>query len=214
METNTLHIIGYVASIFIAISMTMSSFVKFRIINLIGATLFFTYGILIGAVPVALLNAFIIGIDIYYLYRIFSKKEAFEIMWVRNDNKYLKRFLEFYQKDIYRFFPEFSFQPEKNTHSFFVLRNLAVAGVFLGRRENDHILFVVLDYVIAEFRDYKNGKFIFHRLQDKIIEDGFSKIITKGYTANHKKYLRKLGFVEIEDSRFEMQLVHSKLKKS
>ncbi len=210
MEFSTLHIIGYVASVFIAISMTMSSFVKFRIINLIGATLFFTYGILINALPVAMLNAFIISVDIYYLYRIFSKKEAFEIMWVRNDNKYLKRFLEFYKKDIYRYFPEFHFQPEKNTHSFFVLRNLAVAGVFLGKRENDNILYVVLDYVIAEFRDYKNGKFIFHRLQDKIIEDGFSKIITKGHTAHHKKYLKKLGFIEIENGRFEMKLVHSK----
>ncbi len=207
MELSTLTIIGYVASVFIAISMTMSSFVKFRIINLIGATLFFTYGILIYAWPVALLNAFIISVDIYYLYRIFSKKEAFEIMWVRNDNKYLKRFIQFYGDDIHHFFPEFSFDPEKNTHSFFVLRNMAVAGVFLGRRENQNILFVGLDYVIKEFRDYKNGKFIFHRLQDKIIEDGFDKIITKGHTKHHKKYLKKLGFIEKSDGQFEMQLV-------
>ncbi len=207
MELSTLTIIGYVASVFIAISMTMSSFVKFRIINLIGATLFFTYGILIYAWPVALLNAFIISVDIYYLYRIFSKKEAFEIMWVRNDNKYLKRFIQFYGDDIHHFFPEFSFDPGKNTHSFFVLRNMAVAGVFLGRRENQNILFVGLDYVIKEFRDYKNGKFIFHRLQDKIIEDGFDKIITKGHTKHHKKYLKKLGFIEKSDGQFEMQLV-------
>lgn len=210
MEFSTLHIIGYVASIFIAISMTMSSFVKFRIINLIGATLFFTYGMLIGALPVALLNAFIISVDIYYLYRIFSKKEAFDIMWVRNDNKYLKRFIEFYGDDIHHFFPDFRFDPEKNTHSFFILRNMAVAGVFLGRRENQNILFVGLDYVIKEFRDYKNGKFIFHRLQDKIIEDGFDKIITKGHNKHHQKYLRKLGFIEKSDGQFEMQLVAKK----
>lgn len=206
MELNLLHLFGYMASIVIAISMTMSSIVKFRIINLIGASLFFVYGLLIGALPVVFLNGFIISVDIYYLHRIFSKKEAFEIMWVRSDNKYLLRFLDFYHKDLQHFFPGFSYQPELNTHSFFILRNMAVAGLFLGRRENDHVLHVGLDYVIKEYRDFKNGKFIFHRLQDKIVQDGFTLIKTKGYTRQHKKYLKKLGFIEAGDNFFEMHL--------
>lgn len=206
---NLLHLFGYIASIIIATSMTMSSIVKFRIINLAGASLFFIYGLLINALPVVLLNGFIISVDIYYLIRIFSKKEAFEIMWVRSDNKYLLRFIEFYQKDIQHFFPGFSYQPELNTHSFFILRNMAVAGLFLGRRENEHILHVGLDYVIKEYRDFKNGKFIFHRLQDKIISDGFTLIKTKGYTRQHKKYLKKLGFQEKGNNCFEMQLTKS-----
>ena len=206
---NLLHLFGYTASIIIATSMTMSSIVKFRIINLVGAFLFFIYGLLINALPVVLLNGFIISVDIYYLIRIFSKKEAFEIMWVRSDNKYLLRFIEFHQKDIQHFFPGFSYQPDLNTHSFFILRNMAVAGLFLGRRENEHILHVGLDYVIKEYRDFKNGKFIFHRLQDKIISDGFTLIKTKGYTPQHKKYLKKLGFQEKENNCFEMQLTKS-----
>lgn len=207
MELNIYHIIGYLASIIIAISMTMSSIVKFRIINLMGATLFFIYGIMIGALPVAMLNGFIISVDIYYLIRIFSKKEAFEILWVRSDNKYLLRFLEFHKNDIQRFFPGFSYQPELNTHSFFILRNMAVAGLFLGRREDGHVLHVGLDYVIKEYRDFKNGRFIFHRLQSQIIKDGFSLIKTRGHTSQHKKYLKKLGFKETGGDLFEMQLI-------
>ncbi|MDR4988228.1 MAG: hypothetical protein RG741_05255 [Bacteroidales bacterium] len=210
MDFSILHIIGYVASIIIALSMTMSSIVKFRIINLAGASLFCVYGILIGALPVALLNGFIAIVDIYYLVRIFSQKEAFDILWVRSDNKYLLRFLDFYQQDIVRFFPGFTYQPERNTHSFFILRNMAVAGLFLGRRENSDILYVALDYVISEYRDFKNGKFIFHRLQDKIIDDGFRKIITRGHTSQHKRYLKKLGFRELENGCFEMKLPEKK----
>jgi hypothetical protein len=206
MELSLLHLFGYIASIIIATSMTMSSIVKFRIINLIGASLFFVYGLFIGALPIVLLNSFIISVDIYYLIRIFSEKEAFEIMWVRSDNKYLLRFLEFYHKDIQHFFPGFSYQPELNTHSFFVLRNMAVAGLFLGRRENEHVLHVGLDYVIKEYRDFKNGKFIFHRLQDQIIKDGFTLIKTQGYNARHQKYLKKLGFKETGNKCFEMKL--------
>ena len=80
MEINILEIIGYSASVIIALSMTMSSIVKFRWINLVGASTFATYGLLIGATPVAVLNGFIIAVDIFYLTRIYSKKELFEGM--------------------------------------------------------------------------------------------------------------------------------------
>ncbi len=209
MEINILEWIVYIASAIIAISMAMSSIVKFRVINLVGAALFSTYGVLIGSAPVALLNGFIVVVDIYYLYRIFSKTEVFETIKVRSDNQYLLRFLDYHSKEIQQFFPGFSYQPQLNTYSFFVLRDMAVAGLFLAHRENEHILKVGLDYVIPEYRDYKNGKFIFHRLRQRFIDDGFSKVVTTGNTRPHKKYLKKLGFEEKKNGLFEMHLTKS-----
>jgi len=206
MESDILQWIGYIASAIIAISMTMSSIVKFRVINLIGATLFCIYGILINALPVALLNGFIIIADIYYLVSIFSKKEVFEIMRVRNDNQYLKRFLNFYHDDILRFFPHFTHKPELNTHSFFILRDMTVAGIFLARRVEGEILHVIMDYVKAEYRDFKNGKFIFHRLKHEMIEDGFTRVLTEGHTKLHKRYLKKVGFRQVSEDTFELKL--------
>lgn len=100
MEINILQWIGYAASIIIALSMTMNSIVKFRWINLAGAITFSTYGFLIGALPVGFLNGFIVCVDIYYLTVIYTKKEIFEILEVRAENKYLIRFLEFHNKEI------------------------------------------------------------------------------------------------------------------
>lgn len=207
MEIDLLVWIGYTASVVIAISMTMSSIVKFRIINLAGASLFCIYGFFIGALPVALLNAFIIIVDVYYLVGIFSKKELFEILKVRNDNHYLKRFLNFHHHEIQRFFPGFCHQPELNTHSFFILRDMAVAGLFLGRRTDGHVLHVDLDYVIAEYRDFKNGKFIFHRLKNEMIADGFTRVVTQGHTRRHQKYLKKLGFKKAGEEQYELRLI-------
>ena len=206
MEVNILEWIGYLASAIIAISMAMSSIVKFRVINLVGAALFSVYGVLIGSAPVALLNGFIVVVDIYYLFRIFSKTEVFETIKVRSDNQYLLRFLDYHNKEIQQFFPGFSYKPELNTYSFFVLRDMAIAGLFLAHRENENILKVGLDYVIPEYRDYKNGKFIFHRLRQRFIDDGFTKVMTTGNTRPHKKYLKKLGFREKKDGWFEMDL--------
>ncbi|MEI8046950.1 MAG: hypothetical protein WCI92_06205 [Bacteroidota bacterium] len=207
MEISLLQWIGYLASIAIALSMTMSSILKFRWINLFGALSFSTYGFLIGAWPVGFLNAFIALVDIYYLNSIYSKKEVFEILEVRAENRYLIRFLEFHEKDIEKFFPGFTYKPELNTVSFFVLRNMAVAGVFLAHRDKNHCLSVGLDFVLSEYRDFKNGKFIYLHLRDRFIKDGFTKVIADGRSEKYTQYLKKLGFEQNVDGRFEKILV-------
>lgn len=207
MDISLLQWIGYVASGAIALSMTMSSILKFRWINLAGAVLFSAYGFLIGALPVGFLNAFIALVDIYYLYSIYSKKEVFEILEVRADNKYLLRFIEFHEKDIQHFFPGFAYQPELNTVSFFVLRNMAVAGVFLAHRKENHCLSVGLDFVLPEYRDFKNGKYIYLRLRNHFIDDGYTKVIAEGKSEKYSQYLAKLGFERNTEGMFEKSLV-------
>ena len=202
METNILQWIGYTASVIIALSMTMNSIVKFRWINLAGAITFSTYGFLIGALPVGFLNGFIVAVDIYYLFTIYAKKEIFETLEVRADNKYLLRFLEFHNNEIQKFFPGFTYNPEINTISFFILRNTAVAGLFLAHREDNNILKVGLDYVVPEYRDFKNGRYIYLRLRRKFIDDGFDTVMATGKSVKYSKYLKKLGFTENKDGMF------------
>lgn len=202
MEISILEWIGYVASAIIAVSMTMSSIVKFRLINLAGAALFSVYGILIGAMPVAFLNGFIVAVDLYYLYGIFSRREVFETLEVRTDNRYLMRFLKFHESDIQKFFPGFSYAPAKDAVSFFVLRDMAVAGLFLAHPTEKNTLFVDLDYVIPEYRDFKNGKFVYHRLRHKFADAGYHTVLTRGHTPRHRKYLKRLGFQENPDGTY------------
>lgn len=59
--------IGYLASILIAISITISSNFYFRILNLVGSACFMIYGIFIGSLPVAIINIYGIGINIFHL---------------------------------------------------------------------------------------------------------------------------------------------------
>ncbi|QLE84207.1 MULTISPECIES: YgjV family protein [Shewanella] len=66
--------VGYLASVVVAISLMMSNIKKLRWWNLIGAALFVAYGLAIGAIPVALVNFFIVLIDIYYLVKIYQEE--------------------------------------------------------------------------------------------------------------------------------------------
>lgn len=197
-----IQIIGYLASVIIAISMTMSSIVKFRWINLVGATSFLTYGILFNSIPIVILNAFIIGVDIFYLFRIYTKKELFTTIEIRSANKYLLEFLKYYNKEIQKFFPGFKYKPELNTVSFFVLRNMAVAGIFLAHKIDKKTLSVGLDFVVPEYRDYKNAKFVYKRLRQRFIDDGIEQVIVYPQSFSHIKYLKKIGFEKQEDGNF------------
>jgi len=124
--------IGYAASIIIALSMTISSIVKFRWVNLIGAFTFSIYGFIIGAYPVGFLNGFIVLVDLYYLSRIYSKQDLFETLEIRPDNKYLLRFLEFHKTEIEKFFPKFQLPTRDEYGEFFCIEKYGGSRCFLG----------------------------------------------------------------------------------
>jgi len=144
---------------------------------------------------------------LYYLYKIYSKKEVFETLEARAENRYLIRFMQFHDAQIQKFFPGFSYIPEMNTVSFFILRDMSVAGIFLAHRINNDTLMVGLDYVIPEYRDFKNGRYVYLRLKKKFIESGCTKVVASGTSKEYIKYLKKLGFKENSEGLYEMSLV-------
>ena len=208
MEIHIMEWAGYLGTGLIALSMAMRSIAKFRMINLFGAGLMAIYGVLISSVPVIILNTFIVGVDIYYLVEIYSKKESFEVLDVDKHDSYLRRFLDFYRDDIRNYFPGYTYEPAQTTRRFFILRNMMAAGLFIANREDDHTLRVDLDYVIPAYRDFKSGKFIFHQLRDAFLADGYRRVIASGETRKHRKYLKKLGFEKTGEVLYEFRLTN------
>ncbi len=194
MELIILQSVGYAASLMITLSMMMNSIIKFRWINLVGALTFSVYGFLISAAPVGILNGIIVAVDIYYLVMIYTKKEQFEILAIRPENLYMIRFLAYHNEEIQKYFPGFAYKPDMNTVSFFILRNMSVAGLFLAHREDGNVLKVGLDYVIPEYRDFKNGKYVYLRLRDNFLKDGFTRVTAEGNNEKYVSYLKSLGF--------------------
>lgn len=67
---------GYFGSALIAISLMMTNIVRLRIVNLIGAGLFASYGLIIAAWPVVILNVFIVLINAYHLRKLAKGNKA------------------------------------------------------------------------------------------------------------------------------------------
>lgn len=66
METN--EILGYVAMVCVAISLSLKNIKQLRYWNLAGASLFVAYGIVIESWPVVILNVFLSLVNIYHLF--------------------------------------------------------------------------------------------------------------------------------------------------
>ncbi len=191
--------IGYLASILVAISLTMSSIVKLRWFSLAGSSIFSTYGFLIGAMPVGFLNAFIALVNIYYLRKMYSKEEAFKVIEINPNGTYIRYFLEFFEKDIDLFFPNFKsqkaefLQDKVNSLTLLIMRNGASAGIFLGKINGNEVS-VVIDYVKPEFRDLKPAFFLYEQNKEQFFNRGVYKIKSPSRNELHSKYLNKIGF--------------------
>ncbi len=211
MDTYTIYeIIGYLASVLIAVSLMMSAIIKLRIINLIGAALFSMYGILIGALPVAAMNGFIVLINIYYLRKYLSDKEYFRLLRVNGEGEYIRAFIDFYHDEIMKYQPDFNPVLSPDDVCIFVLRNMVPAGLLVtrpaGNQKGTHT--VELDFVIPNYRDFKVGKYLFHDRRDYLREQGIQKMIAFGTTPAHRKYLERAGFHQVEnrETQFEWSL--------
>ncbi len=196
MDSQLLEWVGYIASALVALSLAISSIVKFRWINLIGAFLFSTYGFLIGAFPVFILNGIIVIVDAYYLWRIYTKPNLFDVLFVEENSKYLNKFLKYHNDDIAKMFPGFSVYDIDYNVRFFVLRNMQVVGLFLANKKQGDVLSVELDYVIPQYRDYKNGIYVYSHLNKFMQVQGIKRIEAIDSSSQHSKYLKKIGFTK------------------
>lgn len=181
--------IGYAASALVLISLTMTSIIKLRWYNLAGAILFSTYGFLIGSLPVGIMNFLIVCANLYNLQRMYKRKEDFKIIEVKENDEILIHFLDFYQKDIKSFFPDFS--KHKEQLSVFVLRDMSVAGIFIGSFDGQNLR-IELDYALPQFRDFKVGKFLYQKLNKILNEHDILSVYCD--TKVNLKYMEKMGF--------------------
>lgn len=187
-------IIGYIASVLVAVSLMMSKIVKLRIVNLVGAAIFSLYGILIGSIPVAAMNGFIVLINVYYLTKIFGDVEYFKILKVSADSDYLEAFLNFYSGQIKKFQPDFFDETINGDLNLFVLRDMVPAGLLMGKIEPGGRLAVQLDFVVPKYRDFKIGAFLFEDNSEYFREKGIREVISKPGSDKHNKYLQEMGF--------------------
>jgi hypothetical protein len=189
-----LEIVGYAASGLIAISLMMSSLLRLRLINLVGAAAFAMYGLLIQAYPVAVLNSVIVLVNLYHLRRLLRAKEFYQLLQVRPDSDFLRHFLKTYRADIQRIIPDFNYHPTEKQLTLFILRECTPVGVLVAEYKSPETLRVMLDFVIPRYRNLHIGRFLFVEQAEFFRQMGVEEIVVQPRTKEFGAYLVEVGF--------------------
>jgi hypothetical protein len=191
--------IGYLGSILVAISLMMKNILKLRIINMAGAFFFMVYSLIIGTYPIFIVNLVIFLVDLYYLYVILTKEELFSTIHIEDrKSPFLKTFVDFYYDDIKKFFPRFEPEILDTSHVLVVLRDMVPVGLFISREspKNEKQIEILVDYIIPEYRDFKNAHFVYKKEIKKYKKQGYESFITRTKNGTHKEYLLKMGYTQ------------------
>ena len=70
-----IEIIGYVAMTLVGISFLMKEIKALRMLNLLGASTFILYGVILSQPPIYILNIFIVLVNLYYLIKLNKEKK-------------------------------------------------------------------------------------------------------------------------------------------
>ena len=202
--------IGYMGSLLVAFSLTMKSLQRLRIINMIGALFFISYGLLIGALPIALLNTLTLGVNAYNLWRLLQQRDYFTLMEIRPDSAYLQRFLEFYRREISELIPTYLFKPGEDQMVIFILRNMVPVGLVIVKQTEDFAQ-IFLDFVIPGYRDFRAGKFLFDESADYFWQKGIKQLVSAPGSSRHESYLKRMGF-ELEQGKYQRRIQPKVLK--
>ncbi len=197
--------IGYLSSIVILISLTMSSIIKLRWINLLGALLFSIYGILIHAMPVAVVNFGIVLIDMYYLWKLYTQKESLVVVKADVSSALFQYFIDENRDDIEE---QMDINKIDNDDiAVYTLRNNTLAGVVAGNIVDEHTLNIKLDFVLPKYRDFKIGQFLFEKSKKLFKDRGIKRLIAHARDLEHQIYLQKVGFKQLGDSLYDYEKI-------
>lgn len=187
--------LGYLAAVFLAVSLLVTRALWFRWINLLGNFTFVLYGAYIHAFPVILTNCVLFIINSVQLAKLYSRKEHFEFVQIHTGDEIVGSFLKFHRKDLAKYFPGFQFTDDAGRISFMVLRDLTIANLFVARKAAEEgTIIVEINYTVPKFRDYKVGKFIFDEGSDYLKAHSVHTIRTRSYLSEHTEFLKRMGF--------------------
>lgn len=188
-----IEMIGYLGSALVVVSMLMSSVVKLRVINTIGSGIFTVYALMIRSYPTALMNGFLIIINVYNLIKLTRKDRNYDLVEGAQGESLLRYLLDYYREDIQTYFPDFSTDNGAD-RIYIVCCSGNPAGVLLGTDSgHDGTLRVLLDYSTPTYRDCSIGTYLYSRMPSKGVH---TLVFAEKESRAHAAYLIKMGFVK------------------
>ena len=202
-------LVGWVSSALIVWSLMQARVLRFRWMNLAGATLATIVNALLGIWPFAAMNGIIAIIDVYWIWRLTSQRHderAYQVVELGIDDAYLHHLLALKADDISRTHPSFEppsagERPEDGRSAFLVLHGDETVSIVVVRDAGGGVGEVEIEYATERFRDFTPGEFVYRR-SGVFPAKGFSTLRLVDDVAAERDYYARVGFRKV-DGRWE-----------
>lgn len=199
MDFDWIEWFGYLSSFIVLISLTMTSIMKLRVINLIGCLAFATFAYMINSLPTMFMNLGIAMINVFYIRKMYFHEEKFKLISAMPKTEYFEHFISTNLDEIK---PIVSVEELRNANTvFYMLRDNSIAGALIGNVDDNGVLTIMLDFVTLEYRDFKLAKYFYGTNTDELLQRGVNTLITTVTTSEHQEYLAKVGFEMIDSAK-------------
>jgi hypothetical protein len=208
---SALDIVGWISSILVVWSLMQARVLRFRVMNLAGASLATVVNAMLGIWPFAAMNGVIAVIDVYWIWRLTRERHdeaAYEVVEVGVDDAYLRHVLGVHADDVAATHPTFSMAAvagpsdaeapgaAAERSAFLVMRGDETVGMVLVRDTGAGVGEVELDYVTQRFRDFTPGEFVY-RKSGVFADKGFTTLVADAGPGTSEHYGR-VGFQRVD----------------
>lgn len=189
-----LEVLGWVGSAVLVVSLLQTRLLRLRLINLVGCLLLLVYNALIGVWPMVGLQLVLSIINIVFLWKMLRSRhdaQAYTVLEVEPDDRYLRHVLKVHAADIARYNPGFRHDPSADHSAYLVLQGDETVGVVLARDAGGGTAEVELDWVTPSHRDFSPGEFVY-RESGLFTRRGVTRVLSPAGMQN--PYYGRIGF--------------------
>lgn len=193
---------GWLGSVLVVVSLTLSNLRRFRTTNLIGSVIATIYNAAIEIWPFAAMNGAIALINIYWLIRLHRERfvaRTYNVLRADLSDDVVQHTLQQHRGEIATFYPGFDAEAaDEGRHAFLVVTGDITAGLVVLRRTGEQSAEVEVDFVTKAYRDYSPGEFVY---QDSGVMQtlGLRRVTVPPGATRDERYFEKVGFVAGSD---------------
>ena len=186
---------GLIAVVLIAFSFFIRPTIKGWSYYILFISGFVIGGLIFEYYPLSFAALLAMMISLYRLRQHIEKNRPLEIILVPDrDDYYLNYFLDYYRKDISKYFPRFDFKIEDEFLVALLISNMETVGLIIAEIRDKETLKICLDYMVPRHRNSQLAK-TFYQCDLQCIDFlDYHKIYIEPQSTEHNNYLKRIGF--------------------
>lgn len=186
---------GFIAFVLLFSSFWVNPGVKGSSHYIVVLSIFTIGGIIVKSYLLAV-SALVAGLLIIYRFRRHSEKNrSIEVILIPDrEDRFLNYFLDYYRKDIIKYFPLFDFRIEEEFLVALLFSKMETIGLVVAEIKDEETLRICLDYMAPKYRNSQLAK-TFYQCELRCIDFlGYKNIYIEPQSKQHNNYLERIGF--------------------